>query len=84
MNTGSMTAEGISLDATCTTSTTASVGAGGDAAIIHRYYDPNTGRYPTPDPLATEISGFSEPIFDYARGNSIVLIDQRSGCDLSS
>jgi hypothetical protein len=28
------------------------VGAEGGAVIIHRYYDPDTGRYLTPDPLA--------------------------------
>ena len=36
-----------------TTATTERVGSQVNAAIVHRYYDPNTGRYLSEDPLRT-------------------------------
>ena len=38
----------------------------------HRYYDPNTGRYLTPDPMGVE----SDPtLYSYAAGNPLRFID---------
>ena len=72
MNTGSMKDEGVTVFEAATTSTTASVGSQVNAGIIHRYYDPNTGRYLTPDPLGVE----SDPsLYSYAAGNPLIFVD---------
>jgi len=43
-----------------------------NADIIHRYYDPNTGRYLTPDPLGVE----SDPsLYSFAAGNPLRFVD---------
>ena len=41
----------------------------------NRYYDPNTGRYLTPDPLAVRIPTHRDPIYSYAFSNPMRFTD---------
>jgi RHS repeat-associated protein len=53
----------------------ASVGAEGGAVIIHRYYDPDTGRYLTPDPLAVVLPDHRDLVFGYSYANPLRYTD---------
>ena len=44
-----------------------------NADIIHRYYDPNAGRYLTPDPMG--LNGGDPTLYSYAAGNPLRFID---------
>ncbi len=42
----------------------------------HRYYDPNAGRYLTPDPMATSRPGWNQPTYSYGLNNPLLHIDR--------
>jgi RHS repeat-associated protein len=64
--------------AATTTGTRSPGGVSGGAAIIHRYYDPDIGRYITADPVMQLARGWSQPIFSYAMNDPFRFFD-RSG-----
>jgi len=48
-------------------------GVQGDGVIIHRYYDPDTGRYLQPDPMG--LGGGDPTLYAYAAGNPLRFLD---------
>lgn len=46
----------------------------------YRYYDPNTGRYITEDPLIREIPGFDQPAYAFVENNPLSITDLDGRC----
>ncbi|MEL7305975.1 MAG: RHS repeat-associated core domain-containing protein [Myxococcota bacterium] len=48
----------------------------------NRFYSPATGRYLTEDPLVSEVPGFGESVYGYARNNPTVYTDPDGRCPI--